>query len=104
MSFAKLYNPDQITKTGIMFGLGETSDEVFAVMDDLIKVKCDILTIGQYLRPSKQHIELAEYVTPQQFEEYAKVGKGKGFKYVFSAPLVRSSYHAAEAYETVVAK
>ena len=104
LSFAKLYNPDQITKTGIMVGLGETSDEVFAVMDDLIKVKCDILTIGQYLRPSKQHIELAEYVTPQQFEEYAKVGKGKGFKYVFSAPLVRSSYHAAEAYETVVAK
>ncbi|PWM47511.1 MAG: lipoyl synthase, partial [Clostridiales bacterium] len=99
LAYAKEYNPEQVTKTGIMVGLGETPEEVYSVMDDLINIKCDILTIGQYLRPSKQHIELAEYVTPAQFDEYAKIGKEKGFKYVFSAPLVRSSYHAAEAYD-----
>ena len=97
--FAKEYNSKQVTKTGIMVGLGETPEEVYSVMDDLVNVGCDILTIGQYLRPSKQHIELAEYVTPAQFDKYAEIGKKKGFKYVFSAPLVRSSYHAAEAYD-----
>ncbi len=66
-------------------------------MDDCLKVNCDIFTIGQYLRPSEQHIELKEYVTPEKFEEYKKVALEKGFKYVASGPLVRSSYKAGEA-------
>ena len=84
------------SKTGIMVGLGETVDEVLAVMDDLIAVGCDILTIGQYLQPSQEHIEIAEYVHPDQFEAYKRIGLDKGFKYVASGPLVRSSYNAIE--------
>lgn len=84
------------TKSGIMVGLGETEDEVVALMKDLINIGCDMLTIGQYLRPSKKHIEIEEYVTPEQFERYRKIGKSLGFRHIASGPLVRSSYHAAE--------
>ncbi|MCB0542904.1 MAG: lipoyl synthase [Saprospiraceae bacterium] len=82
------------TKTGIMVGLGETKEEVFQAMDDLVAHGCDILTIGQYLQPTKMHLEVAEFVHPDQFAEYREVGMEKGFKYVESGPLVRSSYHA----------
>ncbi|MCB0527297.1 MAG: lipoyl synthase [Saprospiraceae bacterium] len=82
------------TKTGIMVGLGETKEEVFQAMDDLVAHGCDILTIGQYLQPTKMHLEVAEFVHPDQFAEYREVGMDKGFKYVESGPLVRSSYHA----------
>ena len=82
------------TKSGIMVGLGERPEEVFAIMDDLVAHGCDVLTIGQYLQPTKLHIEVAEFVTPAQFAEYAAVGKEKGFDFVESGPLVRSSYHA----------
>jgi lipoic acid synthetase len=82
------------TKSGIMVGLGETKEEVFSIMDDLRAHDCDILTIGQYLQPTKMHIEVAEYVHPDVFAEYKEVGLEKGFKYVESGPLVRSSYRA----------
>ena len=82
------------TKTGIMVGLGETPEEIYAAMDDLLAHGCDILTLGQYLQPTKMHVEVAEFVHPDQFAEYKEVGLQKGFKYVESGPLVRSSYHA----------
>lgn len=89
--------PHIITKTGIMVGLGETDEEVYELMDDCLKVGCDILTIGQYLRPTEAHIEMKEYIRPEKFEEYKIIGEKKGFKYVASGPLVRSSYRAEEA-------
>ena len=97
LEYIKEKAPHIITKAGIMVGLGETDEQVYEVMDDCLKVKCDIFTIGQYLRPSENHIELKEYVTPEKFEEYKKVGQEKGFKYIASGPLVRSSYKADEA-------
>lgn len=82
------------TKTGIMVGLGETEDQVFEVMDDLVNHGCDVLTIGQYLQPTKMHLEVAEYVHPDVFAKYKEVGLEKGLNFVESGPLVRSSYHA----------
>ena len=82
------------TKSGIMVGVGETDDEILETMDDLLNVNCDIMTIGQYLQPSKLHYEVTRYVTPEKFEEYKNIGLQKGFKHFESAPLVRSSYHA----------
>ena len=81
-------------KTGIMVGLGETTAEVEELMDDVLKAKVSILTIGQYLQPSRKNIEVKEYVTPEQFESYRQTALKKGFRMVESAPLVRSSYHA----------
>ena len=81
-------------KSGIMVGLGETPEEVETLMDDLRAVGCKILTIGQYLQPSRQHYPVAEYVTPAQFAAYRELGLAKGFSQVESGPLVRSSYHA----------
>jgi lipoic acid synthetase len=82
------------TKSGIMVGLGETKEQVFKIMDDLVTHNCDVLTIGQYLQPTKMHIEVAEYIHPDLFAEYKEVGLDKGFNFVESGPLVRSSYHA----------
>ncbi|MEO5675636.1 MAG: lipoyl synthase [Chitinophagales bacterium] len=82
------------TKSGIMAGLGETQPEVFQVMDDLRDAGCDILTIGQYLQPTKNHLDVAEWVHPEIFKEYEEAGLSKGFMFVESGPLVRSSYHA----------
>jgi len=82
------------TKTGIMLGLGETEDEVLNTMDQLREVDCDILTLGQYLQPTKKHLEVAEFVTPEQFAKYKEIALKKGFRYVESGPMVRSSYHA----------
>lgn len=82
------------TKSGIMVGLGETKEEVFKIMDDLIKHNCDVLTIGQYLQPTKMHLEVDAYIHPDIFAEYKEVGLSKGFDFVESGPLVRSSYHA----------
>lgn len=83
-----------LTKSGLMLGLGETRDEVLAVMRDLRAVDCDILTLGQYLRPSQKHLSIVEYVSPEQFEEYRLAALEMGFKAVASAPLVRSSFRA----------
>ena len=93
---AKRLDPEVLTKSGIMLGLGETIDEVRSVMDDLRSWDVDILTIGQYLQPSKKHLPIERYYTPDEFEELRKYGLGIGFKWVESGPLVRSSYHAAE--------
>ncbi|WP_422360615.1 lipoyl synthase [Reichenbachiella sp.] len=84
----------QRTKSGIMLGLGETVDEVHKAMDDLVENGLDILTLGQYLQPTKMHIEVAEFIHPDQFEKYKEEGLKRGLKYVESGPLVRSSYHA----------
>lgn len=81
-------------KSGIMVGLGETPSEVEELMDDLLATGCSILTIGQYLQPTRRHYPVEEYVTPEQFAQYQQTGLEKGFKQVESAPLVRSSYHA----------
>lgn len=83
-----------IVKSGLMVGLGETDEQVYEVIRDLHTAGCSIITVGQYLPPSKEHHKLDRYVTPQQFEEYAAYGKSLGVKHMFSAPLVRSSYHA----------
>ncbi|WP_018476116.1 lipoyl synthase [Pontibacter roseus] len=82
------------TKTGIMLGLGETREQVYQAMDDLAANGCDILTLGQYLQPTKLHIEVAEFIHPDLFDHYREEGLRRGIKYVESGPLVRSSYHA----------
>lgn len=82
------------TKSGVMLGLGETEEEVLETMDDLRSVGVDILTLGQYLQPTKEHLPVAEFITPEQFDYYKEVGLKKGFRFVESGPLVRSSYHA----------
>ena len=94
--FAKATAPDIPTKTGIILGMGETNEEVVAVMQDLRAVDVDILTLGQYLRPSNAHIELDRYVTPDEFRQLREIGMDLGFRHVESGPLVRSSYHAWE--------
>ncbi len=82
------------TKSGIMLGLGETEEEVIQTMDDLRSVGVDIMTIGQYLQPTTKHLPVKEFVTPDQFEKYKQIGLTKGFRFVESSPLVRSSYRA----------
>ncbi|RIJ37906.1 lipoyl synthase [Pontibacter oryzae] len=84
----------QRTKTGIMLGLGETREQVYQAMDDLAANGCDILTLGQYLQPTKMHLEVAEFIHPDLFDHYREEGLKRGLRYVESGPLVRSSYHA----------
>jgi lipoyl synthase len=91
---AGMHDPRPVTKTGIMLGLGETRAEVLEVMRDLRAVGCDVLTIGQYLRPSAKHLPLVRYVPPEEFDELRDEGMALGFRHVESGPLVRSSYHA----------
>ncbi len=93
---AKRLDPDVLTKSGIMVGLGETMDEVKETMRDLRSWGVDILTIGQYLQPSRRHLPIDRYYTPEEFAELQEYGLEIGFKWVESGPLVRSSYHAAE--------
>lgn len=93
---AKKLRPDVVTKSSIMVGLGETEEEVVQAMRDLRAVDVDIFTLGQYLRPTSWHLEVAEFVTPEQFKNYERIGLELGFKYVASGPLVRSSYRAGE--------
>lgn len=93
---AKAMDSDIRTKSGLMVGIGETWDELLQTMRDLRSVGCDILTIGQYLAPSKDHHQISRYYTPEEFEELKRIGLDMGFGYVESAPLVRSSYHASE--------
>ena len=89
--------PQIPTKSGLMLGLGETIDEVLAVMRDLRESNVDILTLGQYLRPSPKHLPIIRYVTLEEFAELKRRGYEMGFRHVESGPLVRSSYHAADA-------
>ncbi len=82
------------TKSGIMLGLGETEEEILETMDDLLQVKCQVITLGQYLQPSARHLKVQRYVHPDYFDRYGEIARSKGFLFVESAPLVRSSYHA----------
>ncbi|MBU6228305.1 MAG: lipoyl synthase [Cyanobacteria bacterium REEB459] len=93
--------PSVYTKSGLMVGLGETDEEVGQVMDDLRRVDCDILTLGQYLQPSPKHLAVQAFVPPEQFQRWQQVGEAKGFLQVVSSPLTRSSYHA-EAVQTLM--
>ena len=95
-------DPAMPTKSGIIVGMGEEWDEVVDTMKDLRSVNCDLLTIGQYLRPSKKHIAIARYYTPAEFEELRGIGESLGFKHVASGPLVRSSYHADQQHEAAL--
>ena len=99
LSESKKINPDVLTKTSIIVGLGETDSEIEETMDDLIKHNVDILTIGQYLRPTLNHHPIERWVTPEEFEKYREVGLKKGFLEVMSGPMVRSSYRAERALE-----
>ncbi len=95
----KARHPDMPTKSGLMLGLGEAHDEVVAVMRDLRAAGCDMLTLGQYLRPSSKHLPVAEFVPPEEFDALAREAEALGFSVVASAPFVRSSYHAGEMAE-----
>lgn len=94
LSNAKKMDKEVLTKSGIMVGLGEQWDEILQVMRDLVNIGVDILTIGQYLQPSRQHLPIDRYYTPQEFAELQRVGYEMGFRWVESGPFVRSSYHA----------
>ena len=98
---AKEIQADLITKSGIMVGLGETKDEIICTMKDLRAVDCNLLTIGQYLRPSTKHTPILKWYTPKEFKELEEIGLSLGFSHVASGPLVRSSYHADEQHSSV---
>jgi len=98
---AKELSPKTVTKSGIMLGLGETEQEIFQTMDDLRDVGCQVLTMGQYLRPTPNHLPVVEFVAPAQFNLYGEIARKKGFEHVASGPLVRSSYHAADFHPVV---
>jgi lipoic acid synthetase len=97
----KKASPDIFTKSGLMTGLGETFAEVCQVMDDLRSADVDFLTLGQYLQPTPAHHPVMDYIPPEQFEEYARMARGKGFLMVAASPLTRSSYHAGEDFQTL---
>ena len=98
LEHAKRAKPGLYTKTSIMLGLGETDEEVVQTMKDLRAVDVDVVTFGQYLRPTENHLSVVEYVTPEKFDEFRRIGEEMGFKYVASGPMVRSSYKAGEFY------
>lgn len=99
LSGVKNLDPQIVTKSGLMLGLGETKDEVIGVMSKLRDTGCDLLTLGQYLKPSPKHHPVVRFVHPEEFSEYKRIGRDMGFAAVASAPLVRSSYEAAELYD-----
>ncbi len=101
---SKELNSSIYTKSGLMVGLGESSGEVIETMKDLKEVQCDILTIGQYLRPSSQHLAVKEFVTPDRFKEYEEIGQSLGFSYIASSPFVRSSYQAEQVLDKAIEK
>jgi lipoic acid synthetase len=95
----KKTDPSMFTKSGIMVGLGETKVEVYQVMDDLRAAQVDFLTIGQYLQPTPKHHPVMSFVTPEEFDDYARMARGKGFLVVSASPLTRSSYHAGDDFQ-----
>lgn len=99
LEMAKKRRPDVVTKTSLMLGLGETDDEIYQTFDDLRDIGVDIVTLGQYLRPTMNHLPVERWVTPEEFEHYRQVGLSKGFMEVPSGPLVRSSYRADRVFE-----
>ena len=98
---AKQIAPKIVTKSGVMLGLGEKEPELFQTMDELREIGCQVLTMGQYLRPSAKHLPVVEFVSPERFEAYGEIARAKGFEHVASGPLVRSSYHAADFHPVV---
>ena len=98
---AKELAPKIVTKSGVMLGLGEKEPELFQAMDDLREIGCQVLTMGQYLRPSANHLPVVEFVSPERFEAFGEIARAKGFEHVASGPLVRSSYHAADFHPVV---
>jgi lipoic acid synthetase len=98
LEHAKKRAPQRYTKTSVMVGLGETDDEIEQTMDDARSVGVDIFTLGQYLQPTKKHLPVEFFVTPEKFAQYARLGRSKGFRQVVSSPLSRSSYHAEQAF------
>ena len=100
----KDFMPDGVTKSGMMVGLGETKTEIIETMEDLLQHRCDLLTIGQYLRPSQKHAPISKWYTPEEFADLEKIGMEMGFKHVASGPLVRSSYHADEQHSAAYSK
>lgn len=98
LRYAKERAPERFVKSSIMVGMGEETSEVVETLRDLRDAGVDIVTLGQYLRPTPKHAPVHRYVTPEEFDEYTKVGYELGFKFVASGPLVRSSYHAAEGF------
>ncbi|KAF9109598.1 hypothetical protein BGX27_007417 [Mortierella sp. AM989] len=104
LAHAKKAKPGLLTKTSMMLGCGETEVEVIHAMDELRKANVDVLTLGQYMRPTKKHMRVHEYVKPEVFEKYQKLAEERGFKYVASGPLVRSSYKAGEFYISNILK
>ncbi len=101
---AKELDPSVVTKSGIMLGLGEERDEVLQVLDDMYEANIDILTIGQYLRPSEKHHPVMKYWTPEEFDDFRYIAEKKGFGMVASGPLVRSSFHADEVFQALKLK
>lgn len=101
---AKSYNPDLITKSSIMLGLGETDEEVNQTLIDLREAEVDCVTLGQYMQPTKRHLKVIEYVTPSKFAHWEKIGMEMGFLYMASGPLVRSSYKAGEFFIASILK
>ena len=99
LAHAKRYRPDVLTKTSLMLGLGETDEEILQTFDDLRAIDVDIVTLGQYLRPTRNHLPVERWVTPDEFEHYRRLGLEKGFMEVASGPLVRSSYRADRVFE-----
>jgi lipoic acid synthetase len=99
LSYAKDYRPDVLTKTSLMLGLGETDEEIVQTMEDLIKQKVDILTLGQYLQPTINHLAVKRYVTPEAFKKFREIGLEMGFFEVASGPMVRSSYRADRVFK-----
>ena len=91
--------PYMLTKSGFMLGLGETREEVIKLLNDLRRVRCDFLTIGQYLQPRADRLPVVRYIPPEEYEEYERIGEEMGFKLVASGPFVRSSFHAAQMFE-----
>ena len=91
-------NSNILTKTGLMVGLGETKEELIQTFEDLAKIKCDIVTIGQYIAPTKQHLEVARFYEPQEYDELAQIAQKIGIKHTFFSPLTRSSYKASEVF------
>ena len=100
LEYIKDKSPDILTKTGLMVGLGETKEELIQTFEDLVKIKCDIVTIGQYIAPTKEHLEVARYYEPSEYDELAKIAKKIGIKHTFFSPLTRSSYKAYEVFDT----
>lgn len=101
---AKVCNPELITKSSIMLGLGETDEEIEQTMTDLREAGVDALTLGQYMQPTKRHLKVIEYITPKKFKKWENIGNELGFLYTASGPLVRSSYKAGEFFLTNILK